>query len=194
MTQVAKICRMSRCSDMTVSELMSDYKPQRGFTKKDQHLTIGILGRYNVKEYKNTMGEKIFYLLCKDNYNIAGYFVLRPLNKRKHAYYEVSMIEVMKQFSGQNLAAKLYKFIVNSTNIIIQIGSSQTTGSRKIWYKLAADPSVNVYYYNKKDAKFYYVGINEKTKEITVENGISPYVYNFKMDDVVKGIFLSKKV
>jgi len=66
------------------------------------------------------------------------------LSKERNAWH-VDMIRVDSRYKGQNLAVKLYRFLMRKMDITLKAGSSQSAGGRYIWNKLAKTPGVVIY-------------------------------------------------
>ena len=66
------------------------------------------------------------------------------LSKERGAWH-VDMIRVDSRYKGQNLAVKLYRFLMRKMDITLKAGSSQSAGGRYIWNKLAKTPGVVIY-------------------------------------------------
>ena len=66
------------------------------------------------------------------------------LSKERNAWH-VDMIRVDSRYKGQNLAVKLYRFLMRKMVITMKAGSSQSAGGRYVWNKLAKTPGVVIY-------------------------------------------------
>ena len=66
------------------------------------------------------------------------------LSKERNAWH-VDMIRVDSRYKGQNLAVKLYRFLMRKMDITMKAGSSQSVGGRYVWNKLAKTPGVVIY-------------------------------------------------
>ena len=174
----------------TLSELVAAYPPKY---KTKSHISVGVTAGLLVKKYVNTINEYVYYLCERDNENVAGYVVVKPSRTRGHVHGSIEMLEVYKSHAGKNLAMAMYKFIVNSEGIVLQIGHAQTKGSRKLWYKLAADPSVVVFYSTivKRQRSFFLCELNHAKQELMIGDK-SPYI-DYQDDNHFNSIYLSKK-
>ena len=59
--------------------------------------------------------------------------------------WHVDMLNVDSRYKGNNLAIKIYRFIMKKMNITLMAGTSQSAGGRYVWNKLAKTPGVVVY-------------------------------------------------
>ena len=66
------------------------------------------------------------------------------LSKERGAWH-VDMLQVDSRYKGQNLAVKLYRFLMRKMDITMKAGSSQSAGGRYVWNKLAKTPGVVIY-------------------------------------------------
>ena len=66
------------------------------------------------------------------------------LSKDRRAWH-VDMLQVDSRYKGQNLAVKLYRFLMRKMDITLMAGSSQSPGGRYVWNKLAKSSDVMVY-------------------------------------------------
>ena len=66
------------------------------------------------------------------------------LTKERGAWH-VDMLQVDSRYKGQNLAVKLYRFLMRKMSITMKAGSSQSAGGRYVWNKLAKTRGVVVY-------------------------------------------------
>ena len=66
------------------------------------------------------------------------------LSKERGAWH-VDMLQVDSRYKGQNLAVKLYRFLMRKMAITMKAGSSQSAGGRYVWNKLAKAPGVVIY-------------------------------------------------
>ena len=66
------------------------------------------------------------------------------LTKERGAWH-VDMLSVDSRYKGNNLAIKIYKFLMNKMDITLKAGTSQSAGGRYVWNKLSKTPGVVVY-------------------------------------------------
>ena len=64
---------------------------------------------------------------------------------KERAAWHVDMLNVDSRYKGNNLAIKIYRFIMKKMNITLMAGTSQSAGGRYVWNKLAKTPGVVVY-------------------------------------------------
>jgi hypothetical protein len=64
---------------------------------------------------------------------------------KEHDAWHVDMLRVDSRYKGQNLAVKLYRFLMRKMDITMKAGSSQSVGGRYVWNKLAKTPGVVIY-------------------------------------------------
>ena len=66
------------------------------------------------------------------------------LSKERGAWH-VDMLSVDSRYKGNNLAIKIYKFLMRKMDITLKAGHSQSAGGRYVWNKLSKTPGVVVY-------------------------------------------------
>jgi hypothetical protein len=66
------------------------------------------------------------------------------LSKERGAWH-VDLLSVDSRYKGNNLAIKIYKFLMNKMDITLKAGTSQSAGGRYVWNKLSKTPGVVVY-------------------------------------------------
>ena len=59
--------------------------------------------------------------------------------------WHVDLVNVDSRYKGNNLAVKFYCFLIRKLNITLKAGSSQSSGGRYIWNKLAKVKDITVY-------------------------------------------------
>ena len=59
--------------------------------------------------------------------------------------WHVDMLSVDSRYKGNNLAIKIYKFLMKKMDITLMAGTSQSAGGRYVWNKLSKTPGVVVY-------------------------------------------------
>src|SRR5210317_1078803 len=87
--------------------------------------------------------------------------------------YHVDLIRVNSRFQGFDISPKLYYYIMKKFGIVIQAGSSQSAGGRKIWSKLCK--MKNVIVFGTSGRKFVQMDIDEETGELCADGA---KVYN----------------
>ena len=66
------------------------------------------------------------------------------LSKERGAWH-VDLLSVDSRYKGNNLAVKIYKFLMKKMDITLKAGTSQSAGGRYVWNKLSKTPGVVVY-------------------------------------------------
>ena len=66
------------------------------------------------------------------------------MSKERGAWH-VDMLNVDSRYKGNNLAIKVYKFLMRKMDITLKAGTSQSAGGRYVWNKLSKTPGVVVY-------------------------------------------------
>ena len=83
--------------------------------------------------------------------HVEGYMETRfrivakvELTKERGAWH-IDMLQVDSRYKGNNLAIKIYKFLMRKMDITLKAGTSQSAGGRYVWNKLSKTPGVVVY-------------------------------------------------
>ena len=79
--------------------------------------------------------------LMETRYRIAAKV---ELSKERGAW-NVNMLNVDSRYKGNNLAIKIYKFIMKKMDITLMAGHSQSAGGRYVWNKLNKERDITVY-------------------------------------------------
>lgn len=59
--------------------------------------------------------------------------------------YHVDLMEVDHRFQGHGIAPLLYRYLIRKLGIILQAGTAQSVGGRKIWAQLAKMKDITVF-------------------------------------------------
>ena len=83
--------------------------------------------------------------------HVEGYMETRfrivakvELSKERGGWH-VDLLNVDSRYKGNNLAIKIYKFLMKKLDITLMAGTSQSAGGRYVWNKLAKTRGVTVY-------------------------------------------------
>ena len=79
--------------------------------------------------------------MMETRYRIAAKI---EMSKERGAWH-IDMLQVDSRYKGNNLAVKIYKFLMRKMNITLKAGTSQSAGGRYVWNKLSKTPGVVVY-------------------------------------------------
>ena len=66
------------------------------------------------------------------------------LSKDRGAWH-VDLLNVDSRYKGNNLAIKIYKFLMKKLDITLMAGTSQSAGGRYVWNKLNKERDITVY-------------------------------------------------
>lgn len=80
--------------------------------------------------------------------------------------YHVDLMRVDNRFQGHGIGPKLYRYVLRKLRIVIQAGSMQSGGGRKIWAKLAEMPGVFVFASHRRGRQLFDVEVDEN-EELT---------------------------
>ena len=83
--------------------------------------------------------------------HVEGYMETRfrivakvELSKERSGWH-VDLVNVDSRYKGNNLAVKIYKFLMKKLDITLMAGTSASPGGRYVWNKLAKTRGVTVY-------------------------------------------------
>ncbi len=96
---------------------------------------IWVYDRNVTKRVRTPYGE------MENRYRIAAKV---NLSKERGAWH-VDLLKVDSRYKGNNLAIKIYKFLMKKMDITLMAGHSQSAGGRYVWNKLAKTAGVVVY-------------------------------------------------
>ena len=97
--------------------------------------TVWVYDRNVTKRARGMYGE------METRYRIAARV---ELSKERGAWH-VDLLSVDSRYKGNNLAIKIYKFLMKKLDITLMAGTSQSAGGRYVWNKLAKTRGVTVY-------------------------------------------------
>ena len=92
----------------------------------DRNVTKRARGMYGVMETRYRIAAKV------------------EMSKERGAWH-IDMLSVDSRYKGNNLAIKIYKFLMKKMDITLKAGTSQSAGGRYVWNKLSKTPGVVVY-------------------------------------------------
>ena len=64
---------------------------------------------------------------------------------RERGAWHVDLLSVDSRYKGNNLAIKIYKFLMKKLDITLMAGTSQSAGGRYVWNKLNKERDITVY-------------------------------------------------
>ena len=97
--------------------------------------TVWVYDRNVTKRVRTLYGD------METRYRIAARV---ELSKERGAWH-VDLLNVDSRYKGNNLAIKIYKFLMRKMDITLKAGTSQSAGGRYVWNKLSKTPGVVVY-------------------------------------------------
>lgn len=102
----------------------------------------------------------------------------------KNAYH-VDLMRVDHRFQGHGLAPLIYRYIMKKLGIIIQAGTMQSAGGRKLWAQLAKTKGVAIFAAYRRSKELVRIELDKEDEELHHES-IKMYdgprsVYTFAM-------------
>ena len=97
--------------------------------------TVWVYDRNVTKRVRTLYGD------METRYRIAAKVEL----SRERGAWHVDLLSVDSRYKGNNLAIKIYKFLMRKMDITLKAGTSQSAGGRYVWNKLSKTPGVVVY-------------------------------------------------
>ena len=121
-----------------------------GYGNLDDMELVGRAFGYNIYVEQEERSYQVIWVydrnVTKTIYGEMGYRIAAKVELSKdHGAWHVDMLQVDSRYKGQNLAVKLYRFLMRKMDITLKAGSSQSAGGRYIWNKLAKTPGVVIY-------------------------------------------------
>ena len=99
------------------------------------YMTVWVYDRNVTKRFRTPHGE------METRYRIAAKV---ELSKERGAWH-VNLLSVDSRYKGNNLAIKIYKFLLKRMDITLMAGISQSAGGRYVWNKLNKERDITVY-------------------------------------------------
>ena len=121
-----------------------------GYGNLDDMELVGRAFGYNIYVEQEERSYQVIWVydrnVTKKIYGEMGYRIAAKVELSKdHGAWHVDMLQVDSRYKGQNLAVKLYRFLMRKMDITMKAGSSQSAGGRYVWNKLAKTPGVVIY-------------------------------------------------
>lgn len=129
--------------------------------------TLGYRWGLKILEY-NEAGNRYIWVVDHNHLNRKGCPKLAAelqLERSTYGFWQVGLAVVDREFRGQDLACKIYKFLLRK-GYILRAGSEQSPGGRYIWYRLAQSKSIEVVGRPKWSRKLYPLKANHSTREV----------------------------
>jgi len=99
------------------------------------HSVVWVYDRNITKRFRNIEG------YMETRYRIAARV---ELSKERGAWH-VDLLNVDSRYKGNNLAIKIYKFLLKRMDITLMAGHSQSAGGRYVWNKLNKERDITGY-------------------------------------------------
>lgn len=116
---------------MTKEDLIEDYR------------MVGKLsGGYSIYREK---GYDNYMVTYPHKHQKKVHFVAELQLSKIGSYHQVDYVSVSRLFKGQNIAFRLYRFLMMKRKMRMMGGTSQSPGARKLWAKLARSRVLSVY-------------------------------------------------
>ena len=110
--------------------------------EENTHMTVWVYDRNVTQRVRTMYGAGMTrHSDMETRYRIAAKVDL----SKERAAWHVDMLNVDSRYKGNNLAIKIYRFIMKKMNITLMAGTSQSAGGRYVWNKLAKTRGVVVY-------------------------------------------------
>ena len=121
-----------------------------GYGNLDDMELVGRAFGYNIYVEQGMISDQIIWVydrnVTKKIYGEMRYRIAAKVElSKEHGAWHVDMLQVDSRYKGQNLAVKLYRFLMRKMDITMKAGSSQSAGGRYVWNKLAKTPGVVIY-------------------------------------------------
>jgi hypothetical protein len=85
-----------------------------------------------------------------------------------NSFSQVDFVTTSALFKGQNIAFRLYRYLILKRKVKLMAGSTQSIGARKLWAKLIRSSVIDVYAKEKTSSrKQYRVGQKEHSPRLT---------------------------
>ena len=133
-----------------VDRITMDKGVSLGYGNLDDMELVGRAFGYNIYVEQGMISDQIIWVydrnVTKKIYGEMRYRIAArvELSKERGAWH-VDMLQVDSRYKGQNLAVKLYRFLMRKMSITMKAGSTQSAGGRYVWNKLAKAPGVVIY-------------------------------------------------
>lgn len=114
--------------------------------------------------------------------------VLNPVSWQNIRAYSVNRAVVVPRYQGQGIGEALYHGLITLLDINLLSNGSHSPGARKLWLKLAKDPSIKAYGFDTRTNQLFNVKPNKQKSElVSAKRGTLLY------DNYASGLILVKR-
>ena len=121
------------------------------------------------------VGEEVIFVQVYQDLDLGGgkHQLIADLNlfngKAKGAYH-VDLMRVDYRYQGHGLAPLIYRFVLRKLGIVLQAGTCQSAGGRKLWAQLAKTKGVMVYALHRRGTEAHVFDLDEDDDELHHES------------------------
>lgn len=129
--------------------------------------TLGYRWQLKILECVISSDEKIIWVVNHNDMNRQGCAKIAAelqLHRVSADSWEVGLAVVDQEFRGEDLACKIYKFLIRH-GTKLRAGSAQSPGGRYIWYRLSQSQDIQVLARKKWGKKVFKLRPNHAQKE-----------------------------
>lgn len=80
--------------------------------------------------------------------------------------YHVDLMRIDSRYQGHGIAPLLYRYVMKRLGIIIQAGTCQSSGGRKLWAQLAKTPGVEIFAAYRRGKELVQIEIDDEDEEL----------------------------
>lgn len=84
--------------------------------------------------------------------------------------YHVDLMRVSHRYQGHGIAPLLYAFLLRKLGIILQAGTCQSGGGRRLWAELAKMKGITVFAATKRSKSALLIDLDKEDEELTHES------------------------
>jgi len=120
------------------------------------------------------VGDEVIFVQVYENLERGGgkYQLIADLNLYNLAKgaYHVDMMRVDYRYQGHGIAPLIYRFVLRKLGIVLQAGTCQSAGGRKLWAQLAKTNGVMVYALHRRGTEAHVFDLDEDDDELHHES------------------------
>ena len=80
--------------------------------------------------------------------------------------YHVDLMRIDSRYQGNGIAPLLYRYVMKRLGVIIQAGTRQSAGGRKLWAQLAKTPGIEIFAAYRRGKELVQIGIDDEDEEL----------------------------
>lgn len=117
------------------------------------------------------VGDEVVFVQVYENLALSGgrrqlIADLNLFNGNAKGAYHVDLMRVDYRYQGHGLAPLIYRFVMQKLGIILQAGTCQSAGGRKLWAQLAKMKGITVFAQHRRGTQAFVLELDKEDEEL----------------------------